>query len=340
MKIKKNHIVKYIKLLTDTSSFRLVKEYHIQGDRPLRAIPTYFDALWCKLRYGLTTKEYFFFDFYNKSSYARRQFISSAESYWTISTKINSGDKSLFSNKHNTFEAYKEFFRREAVLVNLPSDANSVFNFAAKHGGFILKPLNLSQGTGIQLWNKDMPDASERLQRLVMDSKLGEAIMEELINQDEGMAAFHPSSVNTIRYVVYYNDKGVDRLFAFIRIGVGDSNVDNTSAGGICAGIDLETGLIVTEGLRRNGERFLFHPDSGKQIIGTQIPKWKELNELIEKLRPKDSPVRFVGWDMALSKDGWCIVEGNWGPSIIGIQGCLGKGYRSTIMKIKQDRKL
>ncbi len=338
MRIKKKHITKYLKMLTDTSAFQQVKEYHIKGDRPLRAFPTYLDSLWCKLRYRLSTKEYFYFSFYEKNRFARKQFLSSADGILAMSTKINAGDKKLFDYKINTYRAYKEFYRREAISVNLPSETEKLDDFANHYGSFILKPLNMSQGRGICFWDKDMKDAAQVLQR-IKDSNKDEVMLEEIIQQDPEMKAFHPTSVNTIRYVVDYHKDGVDRLFAFIRIGVGDSKVDNTSAGGICAAIDLETGIIISEGLRRNGERFICHPDSGKQIIGTKIPKWNELNEMIEKLRPENSPVHLVGWDLALSEKGWCIVEGNWGPSFIGIQGCLDKGYKSVMKRVLKRMK-
>lgn len=333
MKIKKEYIVKSIKKLTDTSAFQQVKEYHIKGDAPLNPFLTYLDTLWCKLRYRLDTKEYFYFSFYNKNRHARRQFVSSADGILAMSNKINAGDKSMFDYKINTYRAYKEFYRREAISVNLPSESEKLKDFANHYGNFILKPLNMSQGRGICFWGKEMKDADAALQ-LIIDSNVGEVMSEEIIQQDPEMEAFHPTSVNTIRYVVDYHKNGVDRLFAFIRIGVGDSKVDNTSAGGICAAIDLETGVVVSKGLRRNGEQFICHPNSGKQIIGTQIPKWKELNEMIEKLRPQNSPVHLVGWDLALSQKGWCIVEGNWGPSFIGIQGCLDTGYKSVMKRV------
>lgn len=325
-------------MLIDTSAFKEVKEYHIRGDRPLGAFSTYLDTLWCKIRYGLSTKEYFYYAFYNKNRYARKSFISSAENFYKMSNIINKGDKSLFDIKYNTYLAYKEFYRREAVLVDLPSEVGKVEEFGQKYGGFILKPLNMSQGRGICFWSKDMESADRTLHQLLKETR-GKYVMEELIRQDPQMSVFHPSSVNTIRYVVDYNDKGVDRLFAFIRIGVGDSKVDNTSAGGICAAIDLKTGIIVSKGLRRNGESFICHPDSGVQIIGMKIPKWDDLNEMIAKLCPQNSDIHLVGWDMALSVDGWCIVEGNWGPSIIGIQGVEDVGYRSVINRVVKNHK-
>lgn len=337
MKITKALVKKAFRKLTDTSSFKYVKEYNIKGSKPLKPIPTYFDSLWCKLRYGFDTKEYFYFDLYNKSSRDRRSFVSSAEVFFTVSN-INKGSQYPFDQKFSTYQAFEPYYRREAFTLTLPDESDKLIAFARKHGGFIIKPLSLSQGRGICLWRQDMDDAENALLS-ICSLKMKGAIVEELIQQDEEMASFHPSSINTIRYTVDYQDGYVDRIYAMIRLGVGNSQVDNTSAGGICAAIDLETGIIVSKGFRRDGKQFIFHPDSGKQIIGTKIPKWDELNETIDRIRPKDTTVHFVGWDMALSKDGWCVVEGNWCPAIIGIQASSGVGYRNALLRAKKNSK-
>lgn len=336
MKLKKKHIVKYFRLLTDTSVFKLMKEYHIEGNRPLSPILTFFDAFWCKLCYGINTNEYFYYEFYNKSFFARNSFLSVAKHTWITAYQINNGDKSLFAQKNNAYNTYKQYYHREVISIELPSEAQELRTFAQKHGKFILKPLDESEGHGIRIWHTDMYDSETQLQQIAQ-SALGRVIIEELIQQNTDMASFHPASVNTIRYVVDYNEKGVNRLWAIIRMGVGNSYIDNTSAGGICAAIDLETGIIISQGVRRNGERYISHPDSGKQIIGTRIPKWEELNKMIEFLRPIDSPVHLVGWDFALSTSGWCIVEGNACPSIMGIQGSTGKGYRYVLKNVKRN---
>ena len=336
MKIKSKHVVRYMKMLTETSAFSMVKEFQVKGDRPLNGFTTYLDTLWCKLRYGMTVKEYFYFGFYNKSGYARKSFLSSAEHTWRTAYMINNGDKSLFEEKINAYHAFKPFYRREAVALTLPADVDKMQVFAQRHGGFILKPHGSSQGQGICFWKKDM-DHADSLLKQIGESHWGGVILEELIRQDSEMASFHPTSINTIRYVVDYRKDTVDRLWAIIRIGVGDSKVDNTSAGGICAAIDLETGVIVSKGVRRDGGCYLFHPDTGKQILGETIPKWNELNDMIDMLRPVGTPVHLVGWDFALSEKGWCIVEGNACPSIMGIQGSMDMGYRKVMKRVREN---
>ena len=163
MVIKKSYITKAFKKLIDMSVFRLVREYNTRGERRLKTVPTFFDTLWCKLRYGITTK-------------------------------LRQAKKKLGDFKYNTYLAYKEYYRREAICIDLPSESEKMVEFANQYGSFILKPLNMSQGRGICFWTKDMDYADDVLAQL-KENLAGKVVLEEIIFQDPEMAAFHPSSV-------------------------------------------------------------------------------------------------------------------------------------------------
>ena len=68
-------------------------------------------------------------------------------------------------------------------------------------------------------------------------------------------------------------------------------------------------------------ELYLNHPDTGEQILGSQIPAWDDLLELVKLLAKKFKKQRIVGWDMAYSTDGWVIVEANSHPHIQVLAG-------------------
>jgi Glutathione synthase/Ribosomal protein S6 modification enzyme (glutaminyl transferase) len=339
--IKAKHVKKIYNSLVDSSVIQLSKEYsHLitKSGSSLSLIRLFFDTLYCKIRYRISTKEYFYFSFYEKSSFARKAFIGELESTYKLAYIINKGHKKLFVVKSATYNAYKPFYKRDLITVSTPSDIQNLMDFANVHNSFIIKPVTSSQGRGVKivdLNNEDKDNFIDSiLKNLNSDEKRIKYVIEELIIQDPFMASFHPESVNTIRYAVFYGKENVEKLFAIIRIGVGDNRVDNTHAGGICAAIDLDSGLIISEGVRQNGERHYFHPDTGVQILGTKIPRWDELNQMVEELVPYNSPVRLVGWDFALSQKGWCIVEGNPSPSLMGIQGSTGIGYKKLFMDI------
>ena len=339
--LRAKHLKKLYRFIADTSVFELSKEYSYlikDSGRGLSNIRLFFDTFYCKIRYRISAKEYFYFSFYEKTSFARKSFIGEIESTYKLAYIINKGDKKLFAVKSDTYNAYKPFYKRDLITLSTPSDIQNLIAFANVHDSFILKPVTSSQGRGVRiidLKNEDKDSFIDSISKdLKKDGKGIKYVIEELISQDPFMASFHPESVNTIRYAVFYDKGNVDKVFAILRMGVGDNRVDNTHAGGICAAIDLDSGLIISEGVRQNGEKYYYHPDTGVQILGTKIPRWDELNQMVKELVPYNSPVRFVGWDFALSQKGWCIVEGNPSPSLMGIQGSLGIGYKKRFMDI------
>ena len=86
--------------------------------------------------------------------------------------------------------------------------------------------------------------------------------------------------------------------------------MDNVCSGGLSAVVDTETGIVCSPGIDKLGYRRILHPDSGEQIVGFRIPRWDEAMALVKELAMKTED-RYTGWDIALSKDGWVMVEGN-----------------------------
>lgn len=93
-------------------------------------------------------------------------------------------------------------------------------------------------------------------------------------------------------------------------MGCGEAVVDNGGSGGILANVDVDTGIVYTSGRNEKGERFLIHPDSKEQIVGFQIPRWKEAVAMVKEISAKTTN-RYIGWDLALTEAGWVLVEGN-----------------------------
>ena len=156
------------------------------------------------------------------------------------------------------------------------------------------------------------------------------------------MACFHEQSVNTIRIVTFYYQNDVSILWSFIRTGQGDNNVDNMGAAGLGALIDQKTGIIISDGIDWKGEKQACHPDSKIVFKGYQIPRWNELLDMVKELASKISSMHCVGWDFALTKEGWVVVEANARPQCVTIQTFTNKGYKPYYDKmynlVKQER--
>lgn len=96
-----------------------------------------------------------------------------------------------------------------------------------------------------------------------------------------------------------------------VRIGIGNSNIDNAGAGGIYASIDTNIGVIVSKAMDNKSNRYVLHPDSKVILPGFKLPMWDEAIKLIKKLATTIPGANLLAWDLAYSKDGWCLVEAN-----------------------------
>ena len=135
--------------------------------------------------------------------------------------------------------------------------------------------------------------------------------IEECIESCKELKDFHPESLNTIRIVTVSNKKKAEVFGSFFRMGVGNSVVDNAHAGGIFAQINIHTGIIESDGINTNGERFLYHPDSKLKIEGFTIPKWDLICNTCCQAAVLTGNV-FTGWDVVINSQGKVeFIEGN-----------------------------
>ncbi len=145
-------------------------------------------------------------------------------------------------------------------------------------------------------------------------------IHQEVVIQHNEISRIYPHSINTIRFDTYVDkNKQAHILSAFMRFGSGGSVVDNGSAGGIYLSVDLEKGKLkgcCHQLMQYGGKQLASHPDTEIIFDGYDIPFFKESCELIKKT-VSVIPDRIIGWDIAISKDGPIIIEGNDNNSFI-----------------------
>lgn len=140
-------------------------------------------------------------------------------------------------------------------------------------------------------------------------------LFQEAISQHETISSIYPLSINTMRIVTLRDANGVPQyLDSIIRIGAGGNVVDNWAAGGLVVGIN-EDGTMRKAGIREfkvNGEVYhTVHPDTGVSFEGIKIPFFKESIEMAKRLHSFMPTIGAIGWDVAITPDGPCFIEGN-----------------------------
>lgn len=287
------------------------------------------DMWYSFLAYHCPFDEYLLFRFDSLSRRGRTAFVTDYERE-EICDRLNTPELfELFANKYNTYLRFREFYRREAIKLDGDTDIAEFRRYSDEHPRCIIKPLDDSCGRGVFIYDRSSDSRSP--EELLAELRPNPYIAEEVIRQAEPMARLHPASVNTVRCATFMTDSGPEILFTFLRVGQGGSVVDNAGAGGLVASVDTESGIVETKARTEDGRSVLFHPDSGYQLLGMQIPRWDELRAFGLRLAELIPEQKYISWDFALTDDGWVIVEGNCAGQFVCPQLTTLQGIRSRL---------
>ncbi len=184
--------------------------------------------------------------------------------------------------------------------------------FTQEKGPLFVKPLSGSSGVGIERFEpEDFRDTTRFLRRL---REKGDCVVEETVVQHGALAQLYPGSVNTVRIATLLGEKAEGIVYAFLRIGNGRV-MDNIDAGGMAARVELESGVISTVAADKKGCEFARHPLTDAPITGFQVPFFEEVKAMCLEAMRVVPQVRFVAWDVAITPEGPCLIEGNSFPS-------------------------
>lgn len=291
------------------------------------------DSYACSVLYGIAPEEYFQFKFYEKNDLGRKEYFCDQERFKLLRPFYDFEKYELVRDKWRQYNSLKEYYRRDCILLGSDESASyeEFCQFVANKDIFIFKPTRASCGQGVKLLKVNKNNLHEQYMELC---KLG-GIADEQIVQKACMSEFHTDSVNTVRLIAL---RGLDGRNYYtqclFRIGRGAAIVDNSSEA-VRAMIDENTGVVYTYGTDSYGNKFIHHPDTGKQIVGFNIPEWNDLLKIADDVMAiLEDYARFIGFDFALSEEGWKIIEVNPFPQMVTQQIVLNHGCRKVIHEI------
>lgn len=260
------------------------------------------DIIQSYLDFGATPEEYFAFEFENKTSKQRGEFLTNKVKDLTLMTMVRPELLSRLRDKYELYKLIPEYFKRDVCLVRSDNERKEYLEFVNTNTRYFVKELNGQCGRRATILS------GNRFEWLLSQ---GQWIVEQLIVQDEVLAKFNTTSVNTVRVPAFLIDNNFHPIAPFFRTGRRGSIVDNGGAGGIFAAIDVQNGIIISDGYDENNRSYNEHPDSGIQFKGFKIPRWDELLEIASKVHKRLHENRYLAFDFALTNTGWCIVEVN-----------------------------
>lgn len=139
-------------------------------------------------------------------------------------------------------------------------------------------------------------------------------IIQERLCNHPLIDSVYSKSLNTIKLITFLHDDGSVEFFdAVMRFGAGGNFVDNASQGGVFVGIE-ENGNLQPVGYHEPGIKNNLvvngkHPDTGVQFGGMSIPYWAEILDTAKKFHKFFYGIPSIGWDIAITPDGFVFTE-------------------------------
>lgn len=271
----------------------------------------FFRWLYTLIRYGVSAKEYFLYEFYKKSMYEINTYVTRRRRYWFMK-QLNEGtyrepveDKVLFA------KMFTEFTKRKIIDGNAikEKDFFELINGEGEGKRWIVKPRGGWDGQDI--FTFEATADKEAVKDLYNRIYGKDYVIEEFVQQVGELHELNTQTVNTIRINVLHWENEIFVVNAFLRIGNGEHCVDNFHAGGMACAIDIESGVVAYKAIDLRMEPYTFHPVTKRQIIGVKIPRWNEVLETAKAAALKIGDVPYTSWDIMASDDAVLIIEGN-----------------------------
>lgn len=219
------------------------------------------------------------------------------------------GENKISGDKFAEYRLFAEFIKREWMEVTKNTSDAMIESFIAKHNCVIAKPNKGEQGKGVM---KIKVEDQKKINELLDLKSHNVFVLEECLKNIEDLDRMNPSSLNTIRCYTMIDKEGKDRIMEImLRVGAPSSHVDNWGSGGVGYNFDIETGICKGPGIDKKGKTHMLHPGSQIPVVGYKLPDYEKLLDYIHQLMNVDRTARFVGWDIALTPNGYDLIEMN-----------------------------
>lgn len=294
-------------------------------------LATYFDYISALILHGCSIRQYYVGGFYRLPNYMRWRTVTYRR--WNRIMNVFNTPSYIckLDNKVEFLKNFSKFISREWYYAK-DSTRASFSDFLENNKTFIVKPVCEMQGKGVALLKSaEFKDTDELYNKIVKEDLL----CEELIHQDPEMC-FGNKSVNTIRVFTILDRSGKAHIMkTVLRAGKGEAIVDNFCAGGVVYPLDSQTGIVCGKGMDANGVEYMIHPGTKLCMLGYQVPRWNEVMDFVKNVAETLPQMRFVGWDLAISKIGVDLVEGNHNPDHEFLEFIGERGLYNSFMQYK-----
>ena len=265
-----------------------------------------FDIILNFLTRGCGYTDYFRGDYINLTKKEKDTFVT-AKKFYKLLSYLNSEKYKVLLNDKLVFNKYfSEYLKRDYINLRESSIPDFKKFLKGKDVVFAKEPIG-EGGHGIsKIVVSEHKDIEKSYNELIKNKQL---LVEEAIIQSNDLNEINPNVVNSFRIITLYKDGEVYLVNNALRINQDDAEVIGCTN-------DLyfslgEDGKIDSNVIDDYANVYDVHPMTGKKFSEVKIKGVKEAFEMCKEAALKIPQVRYIGWDVAFSKKGPVIVEGN-----------------------------
>lgn len=288
------------------------------------------------LIYDVFPQEYFHYGYFKKTSADKRTYFTT-KLYVRRRTELSDtkAEIEFFENKYNFANKFSSYYGRRYMKFDEATTFDDFLSFANSVNRFVYKPLTSCEGRGIKSYSVQDYISKEALYDDVR-KRGGVALLDEWITQAEELSEIYPKGVNCIRVYTFIHDEIFEFIDAKFTVGLGSDIVNATLDNSIFCLVDVDTGIVTSDLCDYDLNVYSEHPITHWKPKGFQIPMWSEILDLCKKAAQVVPNVAYVGWDVALTKNGPVLIEGNHCGGCGGNQFCVLRKEK-TGLKEKWD---
>ncbi len=281
---------------------------------------------------GLTGKEcpvYWHKYFYSRNGCFSLKYVPTCLYHSDVIFRLNIRQLAMAYTDKCAYDNYfTDVFRPKTIIRNIngiffddsrPIDREEALLRCSNLESAVIKPSMFGRwGTGVRVFSTENGRVGEMETIEDVFSSFGkDFIVQKKVIQHAEMSRLNPTSLNTLRILSFLKGNEVFVLYAVVRIGRKDRIVDNETAGGINADIDLENGRILDCAYGTPSEKRISYTDVGTALRGFEIPSFDRAIRIVKDLHVRLPYFHLIGWDFGIDELGRPVmIEWNRNPDL------------------------
>ena len=292
-----------------------------QAKRTNRSFPDLFtDIMRCKFKYGSAISDYLLFNFMEYTDPAMRHDYIFAKEWVQLVNSLNPPKDSpgFVQDKVIGYKRYKKYFFRDVLIVAESTDSE-ILAFLEKHGTVFAKVAMSYAGRDVVKIKYD-PDHADAILARVREKF---DMLEEEIKQHPLLDTVSPSALASFRFTILKDKGKILMLPLSVRIALWD-DVDIIKVGqsSSCVAVDEEgrfiSPAVVNDAVFDPAFDTIYdrHPMTGVALSdgSFKVPFFREMVDMMMEITEGEDEYGHMGWDVAVSETGPCVIEANpWG---------------------------